>query len=212
MDISTVQNDAMKLVEALRARGEDATVDIGASIRRRAAITLDLYKFEGVDIAWDITDGLPFDDDSLDGILMFHVVEHLPVQAFEPLFLEIWRVCRPGARVHIKTPHFSCGLMAWSDPTHIRPFALRTFTEYLTNSEKMHFNSLFPVLPAYGVETASLHYYGFRKGRAVRLGLFGKFIDYIANLTPWIQRQFERRLAYLFGGFEEIDAVLVVRK
>lgn len=212
MDRIATQKHAMELVQTVRDRNEDVTLDIGTSKRRRGAITLDLYAFDGVDIAWDITKGLPFDDSSLDGVSMSHILEHLPVGAFEPLFFEIWRACRPGARVHIKTPHFSCGLMAWSDPTHIRPYGLRTFTDYLTSSERLHFNSLFPALPAYGVETAKLHYYAFREGREVRLGLFGKCIDYVANRTPWIQRQFERRLAYLLGGFEEIDAVLTVRK
>ncbi len=209
---TNVKEQAKQLIEKLRAEGKPIIVDIGASIRRRGTVTLDLHPLPGVDLVWNVLDGLPFPDDSLDGIVIFHVIEHLPVEKFEFVFAEIWRCCKGGARVHVKTPHFSCGLSAWSDPTHIRPYGVATFREYLCGSVRMHFNSLFPKLPAFSAQSVSLRYYTFFEDREVRLRGIANAFDWLANLSPWVQRQFERRLAYLFGGFEEVDAVLTVLK
>jgi hypothetical protein len=43
-------------------------LDIGCGRRKRGNIGLDLYPFEGVDIVWNVTRGLPFPDNALDGI------------------------------------------------------------------------------------------------------------------------------------------------
>jgi SAM-dependent methyltransferase len=210
--METKQKEVQSILSRLKSDNKLAILDIGSSIRRRGTITIDKVPLEGVDIVCDILNGIPFPNNSIDGCIMFHVIEHLPVNYFEFIFNEIWRISKNGAMLHIRTPHFSCGYQCWSDPTHVRPFGLRTFRDYLCSGERMHFNSQFTHIPPFEPVSVELHYYGFRENRPVRLKLFSEVIDKIVNSHIWVQRQFERRLAYLFGGFEEIEAKLKVLK
>ena len=67
---------------------------------------------------------LPFDDDSVDEVLLSHVVEHLknPLGLFDDLH----RVCRDGALVTVRVPYGSSD-DAWEDPTHVRAMFLNSF-------------------------------------------------------------------------------------
>jgi hypothetical protein len=44
---------------------------------------------------------------------------------------EMQRICKPGARIKIRAPHFSCGV-SYRDPTHKRLFSYFTF-DYFTD-------------------------------------------------------------------------------
>ncbi len=63
----------------------------------------------------------PWDDDSVDEILLRHVLEHLGAEV--PVFLgimkEIWRICRHGAVITITVPHPRHDHFL-NDPTHVR--------------------------------------------------------------------------------------------
>jgi hypothetical protein len=52
------------------------------------------------------------------------VIEHL--NRFYPVFEEIHRVCRGGARVHVSVPHYT-DTAAFTDPTHVRHFTSYSF-------------------------------------------------------------------------------------
>ena len=81
-------------------------LDIGCGRRKRPGhVGLDLVRVSDADVLADLECGLPFRDGVFDEIWMNHVFEHLdrPVAVTE----EIWRVCRPGARVEVRGPHFS---------------------------------------------------------------------------------------------------------
>ena len=61
----------------------------------------------------------PFEDDSVDEVLMNHVLEHLR----DTVGILFYRVCRAGARVHIIVPHPRHDDYI-SDPTHVSPITL----------------------------------------------------------------------------------------
>ena len=63
----------------------------------------------GQDLKRDVLRGLPFDDNTFDEVYTAHFMEHIP-QGEDVYFVlsEIWRVCKPGAKVWIITPHSSC--------------------------------------------------------------------------------------------------------
>lgn len=64
----------------------------------------------------------PWPDDSAEEVLLSHVLEHLgPTPAdFLAIMTELWRVCRPGARVTVVVPHPRHDSYL-NDPTHVRP-------------------------------------------------------------------------------------------
>ena len=64
----------------------------------------------------DIGGALPFRADSVDEVWMDNVIEHIP--DLPRLFAELHRVCKPGAKLTITTPHFA-SQASWRDPTHI---------------------------------------------------------------------------------------------
>ena len=87
-------------------------------------VNCDCSSMVNPDIVMDIEDKLPFDDNSVDEILMNHILEH--INNFIQLMHEIHRVSKPGCKIIIRTPFYS----AWgqfNDPTHVRFFTPYTF-------------------------------------------------------------------------------------
>lgn len=72
----------------------------------------------------------PFKNDEFDEIICSDVIEHLrDATAF---LNEIHRIGKKGARVYIRTPHFS-SVNAYIDPTHVRPFSVLSFDCFCEN-------------------------------------------------------------------------------
>jgi predicted SAM-dependent methyltransferase len=65
---------------------------------------LDLDPSARADIVWDVTDGLPFPDDSCAFIYSEHFLEHLPVRDGVRFLTECRRSLRPGGVVRIGMP------------------------------------------------------------------------------------------------------------
>jgi len=139
--------------EALRARwrayvqgptridvrvGENA-LDLGCGRQKHPFATgIDVNPNTDADVIHDL-DVLPypFADDTFDLVIAHHVLEHLE----RPLDVlgELHRICRPGARVYIVTPHFSSPT-SWADPTHRHHFSSRSF-DYLVAGTEYDFYS-----------------------------------------------------------------------
>jgi SAM-dependent methyltransferase len=64
----------------------------------------------------------PFADNSAEVVLLNHVLEHLGSEpkVFLAIMQELYRVCRPGAKVSINVPHPRHDDFI-NDPTHVRP-------------------------------------------------------------------------------------------
>jgi SAM-dependent methyltransferase len=115
----------------LRPTGHGPLLDLGCgSAKTPGAIGLDISADTAADIVHDLdTFPYPLDDDGFDQILLQDVLEHveLPIRVFE----ELHRIARPGARVQLRTPHFS-SVLAYGDPTHRHYFstiAIRSLAE-----------------------------------------------------------------------------------
>lgn len=81
---------------------------------------VDINAGPGVDAQFDLTRfPWPLPDNHFAEVRMIDVLEHLPdtIRTIE----EIWRVCRPGAEVHIRVPYWN-SRWAWIDPQHQRAF------------------------------------------------------------------------------------------
>ncbi len=85
--------------------------------------------FEGIDILdfgqaiiWDVTEGLPFPDSTVEEIYCSHFLEHLKVDQIQDFFCEMYRVCENEARIELKVPHsdtiesyYSCHFSRWNE-------------------------------------------------------------------------------------------------
>lgn len=88
----------------------------------------DIMPAEGVDIVFDLErcgiDPFPLPDDSVEEIHASHLIEH--IDRVLPFMQEMWRIARNGCRFELKLP-FGATDMAWADPTHKRPYFIRSF-------------------------------------------------------------------------------------
>jgi len=100
-------------------------LDLGCGSNKRAgAIGLDCRLGKGVDVVCDLEHPLPLADEVADEIHAHHVLEH--VRNLILLMEEIYRVCRPGAIVHVSGPYYT-SRGAFRDPTHVRFLTEDTF-------------------------------------------------------------------------------------
>lgn len=91
-------------------------------------VGVDLFPCEGARLRCDLSRPLPFQDRSVEGLFLDNVIEHVP--DIPRLMRELQRICKPGARIRILTPHFSAQA-SWRDPTHLHHlswFSIEHFT------------------------------------------------------------------------------------
>ena len=100
-------------------------LDLGCGSNKRPGATgLDCRPEKGVDIVCDLERPLPLADEVADEVHAHHVLEH--VRDLVQLMEEIYRVCRPGAMVHVSGPYYT-SRGAFRDPTHVRFLTEDTF-------------------------------------------------------------------------------------
>ncbi|AJF62701.1 MAG: Methyltransferase type 11 [archaeon GW2011_AR20] len=93
-------------------------------------VGVDNVKLKNVDIAHDLNKfPYPFKKNEFDLIYTSHALEHL--DNLDDVFQELIRITKPGGRILIRVPHFSCGV-SYRDPTHKRLFSYFTF-DYFTD-------------------------------------------------------------------------------
>jgi SAM-dependent methyltransferase len=100
------------------------------------AVTIDISRAVSPDIVYDLNQvPWPFDENTFDVSHGTDIVEHLEdvVRTME----EIHRIARPGAKVYIATPHFSCS-NSYTDPTHRHHLGLFSF-DYFTGENQWDF-------------------------------------------------------------------------
>jgi len=108
-----------------------AILDVGCgSAKFPGAVGMDISSETEADIVHDLDlFPYPIDDDSFDEILAQDVIEHVaePIRMFD----EFHRIAKTGAKIQLRTPHFS-SVLAYGDPTHRHYFstiAIRSFAE-----------------------------------------------------------------------------------
>jgi predicted O-linked N-acetylglucosamine transferase (SPINDLY family) len=103
-------------------------IDLGCGISKpKGFVGVDVYPGSGVDIVADLSKRFPFEDNSVDEIRAHDVIEHLQDRIHT--MSEIWRVCKPGAKVDIRVPSTD-GRGAFQDPTHISFWNINSFLYY----------------------------------------------------------------------------------
>ncbi|MFN4845050.1 MAG: methyltransferase domain-containing protein [Dolichospermum sp.] len=107
-------------------------IDLGCGINKpNGFVGVDLYPGLGVDIVADLSQRFPFEDNSVDEVRAHDIIEHLPERIHT--MNEIWRICKPGAKVNIRVPSTD-GRGAFQDPTHISFWNINSFLYYCNES------------------------------------------------------------------------------
>lgn len=143
----------------------------------------------------------PFSDNEFEEVLASHVIEHLD----DPLdFLqEIYRIAKPGARVTIRCPHFSCN---WIHPRHKSAISTKLFDFLANDSTERYLEADFKVEKVV-FKWISQGQIGKRNKPVMRF--LNHAISGLANLNPAIT---ERIWCYWVGGFEEMIFEVRVNK
>ncbi len=105
-------------------------VRLNLGCNRRAMegwVNVDLVRFRGVDRTTNLDHDWPWEDDSVDYIRAYDLVEHLRSNIHT--MNEAWRVLRPGGVFEILVPSTD-GRGAWQDPTHISFWNTNSFYYY----------------------------------------------------------------------------------
>ncbi len=95
-------------------------------------VGVDKIQMPTVDVVHDMNCfPYPFDDESVDEVILCHILEHLlyTVKIME----ELWRICKPGAMLEIDVPYYNSP-SACDDPTHVSFFTEHTF-DYFTEDK-----------------------------------------------------------------------------
>ncbi|MDI6800918.1 MAG: methyltransferase domain-containing protein [Thermodesulfovibrionales bacterium] len=111
--------------------------------RKKGFLGVDLYPCEAVDKIADLNDVLPFENNSIDEILLDNVVEH--IQDISKLFKELHRICVNEAKITVITPHFASAA-SWRDPTHIQHLSYFSMNHFEKESVAHYVGGGFKVL------------------------------------------------------------------
>lgn len=101
---------------------------------RDGYVNVDKYDSFAPDVVWDLEVApWPFDTGSAAEVVMHHSLEHMgaTVEGFLSIMRELYRVCAPGAQIHIAVPHPRSDAFS-GDPTHVRtvnPAVLSLFSK-----------------------------------------------------------------------------------
>jgi len=94
---------------------------------------VDMEASPSVEVVWDLSQRpWPFEDNSVEGIIAWHSLEHLPGLALGGAMEEIHRILKPGAVVYIKVPYKEPGPY---NPFHFHVFDRKSFNYWIKGGE-----------------------------------------------------------------------------
>lgn len=113
----------------MHEQGNTLRLDLACGeIKKEGFVGVDIAPLPGVDIVHDLAKfPWPFQDQSVDEVIVSHYVEHAPdLIAF---MNELYRITKPGAKVCITGPYYS-SIRCWQDPTHVQALSEETFSYF----------------------------------------------------------------------------------
>jgi GT2 family glycosyltransferase len=97
-------------------RKRKTKLEIGCGGKKEPGyIGIDQFVASAVDLVWDLNNGVPFPDSTVDEVRADNVLEHLPDSI--RIMNDIYRVLKPDGLLHAIVPSTD-GRGAWQDPTH----------------------------------------------------------------------------------------------
>jgi ubiquinone/menaquinone biosynthesis C-methylase UbiE len=144
-------------------------------------------------------------DESVGEVYSSHLCEH--VDDLSSLIVELERVLVVGGRLHVVVPHFS-NPYYYSDPTHVRPFGLYTFSYFTDDPILRRRVPTYGHVPRLRLESARLNFRSsieFR-GRYRLKAALGRLV----NASAWLKEFYEENLFGILPCYElEFELVKV---
>ncbi len=141
-------------------------------------IGVDKFQCEAAEYICDIEkEKLPFEDNSVESIILDNVIEHF--FDIPSVINELMRVSSKGAVIKIITPHFSA-LSSWVDPSHIHHLSYFSFDHFEKDSVSHY------VGKGIKIKQKKLSFGG---------GVFGLLARFIFKLNP---RKYEQKYCFIF--------------
>lgn len=81
-------------------------------------VNIDVREEVKPDLVCDIAEVIPLEDNSVDEVRAFHILEHIPIGKTIQAVTEIWRILKPEGKFISVTPSTE-GRGAFQDPTHV---------------------------------------------------------------------------------------------
>lgn len=106
-------------------------------------VGVDRFPCEAAAVLCDLSGRLPFRSDSVEEFWIDNAIEHVPDASL--LMSEIARIGKSGARVTVRTPHFS-SQASWRDPTHVQHFSYFSMDHFEKPSARHYTGGGFRVL------------------------------------------------------------------
>lgn len=108
-------------------------INLGCGKRKMPGfINIDIQERVNPDLVCDITEGLPYEENTVDEVVAIDFIEHLERPEVMRLMDEIHRVLKPGGKFFHRTPSGE-GRGAWQDPTHRSAWNINTWRYYFTD-------------------------------------------------------------------------------
>lgn len=183
-------------------------LDLGEGQKQPESLRLERCRGPVTDALAELEAGLPLGDSVVDEVFADHALAH--VQDFVGAMEDVWRVCKPGALVHLRLPHATSVWAASRDPRHQGLYTIETF-EYFDPRRR---DERCPTRAAYVVEESRLYLTARgapERGRGLARGTVSRLFEAAANRSRGMQYRWERWLGHLIG-FEEMYVLLSVVK
>lgn len=153
-------------------------INLGCGNKRlEGYLGVDRFPCEAAGVLCDVTQPLPFCDNSVDEFYLDNLIEHVP--DIPALMAEIVRTARNSAKITIITPHFT-SLSSWKDPTHLHHLSYFSFDHFEKMSVRHYVGSGLKVVQR------NLSFGG---------GLLGLIGRMIFSLSP---EAFEKKYCFIF--------------
>ncbi len=101
-------------------------------------INHDLFKHkDGIEVVWNLNRlPWPWKSSSFEQVEARCVFEHLDIDLVR-IMDECWRILKPGGEIYIKVPNAEDYIGVWDDPTHRRPYTVKSFSFFDPSRNKI---------------------------------------------------------------------------
>jgi SAM-dependent methyltransferase len=183
-------------------------LELGEGPKRPESLRIARCPGPETDFLADLEAGLPLADSVVDEMDAGYTLAH--TADFVGALEEVWRVCKPGALVHVRLPHATSVWAASRDPRHQRLYTIETFEYFDPRRRDEHC----PTRASYIIEESRLYLTARgapERGRGLARGTVSRLFEAAANRSRGMQYRWERWLGHLVG-FEEMYVLLSVVK